>query len=86
MRRVLLVVIPLGDPADFEVYAGAAIYEWWEKVKDRLMPMGLKLGELWWGQGPMLPHSVTVAVSADVEPETEVLLKLAGLTWQGPNK
>lgn len=81
MRRVRLVNLALGDPDDVEIYAGAACWDWMQKEQfKQLEKYGINGKELFWTQGAMLPHSVTVDIWADVDDETAAMLVLAGLT------
>jgi hypothetical protein len=80
MKRVRLTNLALGDPDDVEIYAGAACWEWMQKDQfKQLEKYGIKNEDLYWTNGAMLPHSITVDIWADVEEETAIILKLAGL-------
>ena len=78
---MLLKNLALGDPSDVEIYAAAAVYEWTQKPGGRQVveQFGIKTDQMYWTNGPMLPHSITVDIWADVDSETEILLKLSGL-------
>ena len=80
MRRVKLVNLQLGDPDDVEIYAGAALWTWMQKPECQMLKaFNVTSDKMYWTNGPMLPHSITVDVWADVSKETEFLLKLSGL-------
>lgn len=80
MKRVLLKNLALGDPDDVEIYAGAAVWDWMQKPEfERLKPYNITSEQMYWTQGPMQPHSITIDVWTDVPEETAVLLKLSGL-------
>jgi hypothetical protein len=80
MRRVLLTNIKLGDPADVEIYAGAAIWDWMAKPQFiQLEQYGITTSDLHWNMGPMTPTSITIDIWVEVDEETETLLKLSGL-------
>lgn len=80
MQRLRLVNLLLGDPDDVEIYAGAACWEWMQKDQfKQLEKYGIKNEDLYWTNGAMLPLSITVDIWADVEDETAIILKLAGL-------
>jgi hypothetical protein len=79
-QRVRLVNLKLGDPDDVEIYAGAACWEWMQREEfQRLKTYGINERELYWTNGAMTPHSITVDIWADVEPEVAALIKLSGL-------
>jgi hypothetical protein len=81
MRRVRLANLALGDPDDVEIYAGAACWDWMQKEQfKQLEKYGINAKELFWTQGAMQPHSITVDIWADVDEETAAMLVLAGLT------
>lgn len=81
MRRVRLVNLALGDPSDVEIYAGAACWEWMQKDQfKQLEKYGITNKDLYWTQGAMTSHSITVDIWAEVDEETAVMIKLAGLT------
>jgi hypothetical protein len=83
MQRVRLANLKLGDPDDVEIYAGAAIWDWMQTPKfEMLKAFDITADKMSWTTGKMLPHSVTVDVWADVDNETEILLKLSGLCQQ----
>ena len=85
-QRVRLVNLKLGDPDDVEIYAGAACWEWMQKPEfEQLKKYGIDERELFWTRGAMTPHSITVDIWAEVEPEVAVILKLSGLTTDGKN-
>ena len=73
MKRVLLKNLSLGDPEDVEIYAAAAVWEWTQKPDGRQVveQFGITTDKMYWSNGPMLPHSITVDVWAEVEEETE---------------
>ena len=82
-QRVRLVNLKLGDPEDVEIYAAAAVWEWTQK-SDGLRVVeqfGITTDQMYWTNGPMQLHSITIDIWADVEKETEVLLKLSGLCF-----
>lgn len=82
-QRVRLVNLKLGDPADVEVYAGAACWDWMQGQQfEQLKKYGINEKELYWTQGAMDHYamSITVDIWAEVDSETAVLLKLSGLT------
>lgn len=80
MKRVRLTNLALGDPDDVEIYAGAAVWDWMQKDQfKQLEKYGIKNEDLYWTNGAMLPHSITVDIWADAEDETAIILKLAGL-------
>lgn len=81
MKRVLLKTLPLGDPDDVEIYAAAAVYDWTQKPDGRQVveQFGITTDQMYWTNGPMQLHSITVDIWADVDRETEVLLRLSGL-------
>ena len=80
-QRVRLVNLALGDPGDVEIYAAAAVYDWTQKPEGRRVveQFGITTDQMYWTNGAMTPHSITVDIWADVEKETAVLLKLSGL-------
>jgi hypothetical protein len=81
LKRVLLTTLPLGDPDDVEIYAGAAIWDWMQKPEfKRLAAYNIASENMFWTKGPMLSYSVTVDVWTEVDDETAVLLKLSGLS------
>jgi hypothetical protein len=81
MPRVRLVNLKLGDPDDVEIYAGAACWDWMQKEQwAQIQKYGITNRDLFWVQGPMEPHSITVDIIAEVDQETAAMLKLAGLT------
>lgn len=81
MPRVRLANLSLGDPADVEIYAGAACWDWMQKEQwQQIQKYGITNSDLYWVQGPMQPHSITVDIIAEVDQETATMLKLAGLT------
>ena len=84
MKRVLLKTLPLGDPDDVEIYAAAAVWDWTQKPDGRQVveQFGITTDQMYWTNGPMQLHSITVDIWADVEEETEILLKLSGLCQQ----
>ena len=81
MRRVRLVNLALGDPADVEIYAAAAVWDWTQKPQGKRVveEFGITTDQMYWTQGTMHSYSITVDIWADVPEETEVLLKLSGL-------
>ena len=81
MKRVLLKTLPLGDPDDVAIYAAAAVYDWTQKPDGRQVveQFGITTDQMYWTNGPMQLHSITVDIWADVDRETEVLLRLSGL-------
>lgn len=81
MKRVLLKTLPLGDPSDVEIYAAAAVWDWTQKSDGRQVveQFGITTDKMYWTNGPMLSYSITVDIWADVDEETEVLLRLSGL-------
>ena len=81
MKRVLLKTLPLGDPDDVAIYAAAAVYDWTQKPDGRQVveQFGITTDKMYWTNGPMLSYSITVDIWADVDSETEVLLRLSGL-------
>jgi len=81
LKRVLLKTLPLGDPDDVEIYAAAAVYDWTLKPDGRQVveQFGITTDQMYWTNGPMQLHSITVDIWADVDRETEVLLRLSGL-------
>lgn len=81
MQRVRLANLKLGDPDDVAIYAGAAIWDWMQRPEfEMLKAFNITAEQMIWTQGKMLPHSITIDVWVDVEKETEILLKLSGLT------
>jgi hypothetical protein len=81
-QRIRIVNLSVGDPADFEVYAGAAIWDWMQKDQfKQLQQYGIKAEDMIWMQGPINRNmfSQTVDIWAEVEPELAALLKLSGL-------
>ena len=80
MKRVLLKTLPLGDPDDVEIYAAAAVYDWTQKPDGRQVveQFGITTDQMYWTNGPMQLHSITVDIWADVDRETEILLRLSG--------
>jgi hypothetical protein len=81
LKRVLLKTLPLGDPDDVAIYAAAAVYDWTQRPDGRQVveQFGITTDKMYWTNGAMLSYSVTVDIWADVEEETEVLLRLSGL-------
>lgn len=81
MKRVLLTTLPLGDPDDVEIYAAAAVYDWTQRPDGRQVveQFGITTDKMYWTNGVMLSYSITIDIWADVEEETEVLLRLSGL-------
>lgn len=81
-QRVRLVNLKLGDPSDVEIYAAAAVWEWTQKPDGQRVveQFGITTDQMYWTNGAMAPHSITVDIWADVEPELAALLKLSGLT------
>ncbi len=80
MRRVKLANLKLGDPDDVEVYAGAAVWDWMQKPEfDMLKAFNVTADQMYWTRGPMLSYSITIDIWTDVEEQTAILLKLAGL-------
>lgn len=81
MRRVRLVNLALGDPADVEIYAAAAVWEWTQKPQGQRVveEFGITTDQMYWTQGPMHSHSITVDIWSDVDDEVAALLKLSGL-------
>mgnify|MGYP007077651938 CR=1 FL=1 len=73
--------MPLGDPDDVAIYAAAAVYDWTQKPDGRQVveQFGITTDQMYWTNGPMQLHSITVDIWADVDRETEVLLRLSGL-------
>ena len=84
MKRVLLKTLPLGDPDDVAIYAAAAVYDWTQKPDGRQVveQFGITTDKMYWTNGTMLSYSITIDIWADVEEETEILLKLSGLCQQ----
>ena len=88
MSRVKLATLLLGDRYvveqmdDVELYASAAVWDWIQKPGGRQIveQFGITTDKMYWTNGPMLPHSITVDVWAEVSEETAILLKLSGLT------
>ena len=88
MSRVKLATLLLGDRYvveqmdDVELYASAAVWDWIQKPGGRQIveQFGITTDKMYWTNGPMLPYSITVDVWTEVEEETEILLKLSGLT------
>lgn len=81
MPRIRLANLSLGDPADVEIYAGAACWDWMQTEQwAQIQKYGIKNSDLYWIQGHMKPHSITVDILAEVDEETATMLKLAGLT------
>ena len=80
-QRVRLVNLKLGDPDDVEIYAAAAVWEWTQKPDGRRVveQFGITTDQMYWTNGPMQLHSITIDIWADVEPEVFTLLKLSGL-------
>ena len=80
-QRVRLVNLKLGDPEDVEIYAAAAVWDWTQLPEGRRVveQFGITTDQMYWTNGAMTPHSITIDIWADVEKETEVLLKLSGL-------
>jgi len=81
MRRVRLVNLALGDPADVEIYAAAAVWDWTQKPQGKRVveEFGITTDQMYWTQGTMHSHSITVDIWSDVDEQTEILLKLSGL-------
>jgi hypothetical protein len=81
-QRVRLVNLKLGDPSDVEIYAAAAVWDWTQKPDGKRVveQFGITTDQMYWTNGAMTPHSITVDIWADVEPEVATLLKLSGLT------
>ena len=73
--------MPLGDPDDVAIYAAAAVYDWTQRPDGRQVveQFGITTDQMYWTNGPMQLHSITVDIWADVDRETEVLLRLSGL-------
>jgi len=84
LKRVLLKNLRLGDPDDVEIYAAAAVWDWTQQPdgKQVVEQFGITTDKMYYTNGPMLSYSITVDIWADVEEETEVLLKLSGLCQQ----
>ncbi len=83
MKRVLLKNLALGDPDDVEIYAGAAVWEWMQKPEfEMLKAFNISAEQMYWTQGPMLPHSITINVWTEVPDDVAILLKLSGLCQQ----
>jgi hypothetical protein len=84
LKKVLLKTLPLGDPDDVAIYAAAAVYDWTQKPDGRQVveQFGITTDQMYWTNGDMLSYSITVDIWADVEEETEILLKLSGLCQQ----
>jgi hypothetical protein len=83
MKRVLLTSLSIGDPADVEIYAGAAIHDWMQKPQfKQIEKYGISEQNMFWTQGPMNSYSITIDVWAEADKETHLLLKLAGLCQQ----
>ncbi len=81
MKRVLLKTLPLGDPDDVAIYAAAAVYDWTQRPDGRQVveQFGITTDKMYWTNGPMLSYSITIDIWAEVDSETEVLLRLSGL-------
>jgi hypothetical protein len=81
MRRVRLVNLALGDPDDVEIYAAAAVWDWTQKPQGKRVveEFGITTDQMYWTQGTMHSHSITVDIWSDVDEQTEILLKLSGL-------
>jgi len=81
MQRVRLKNIALGDPSDVEIYAMAAIENWLqtENGKRIVEQYGITADKIYWTNGPVQPHSITMDIWAEVDKETEILLNLSGL-------
>lgn len=81
MKRVLLKTLPLGDPDDVAIYAAAAVWDWTQRPDGRQVveQFGITTDKMYWTNGVMLSYSITIDIWADVEEETEVLLRLSGL-------
>ena len=71
----------MGDPDDVAIYAAAAVYDWTQKPdgKQVVEQFGITTDKMYWTNGPMLSYSITVDIWADVDSETEVILRLSGL-------
>ena len=80
-QRVRFVNLKLGDPDDVAIYAAAAVWEWTQKPDGRRVveQFGITTDQMYWTNGAMAPHSITIDIWADVEPEVFTLLKLSGL-------
>ena len=80
-QRVRLVNLKLGDPADVEIYAGAAVWEWSQKPDGQrvINEFKIPMDQMYWTNGAMTSYSITVDIWADVDPEVAALLKLSGL-------
>jgi len=81
MQRVRLKNIALGDPDDVEIYAMVAVGNWLqtENGKRIVEQYGITADKMYWTNGPVQPHSITVDIWAEVDKETEILLNLSGL-------
>jgi hypothetical protein len=81
LKRVLLKTLPLGDPDDVAIYAAAAVYDWTQRPDGRQVveQFGITTDKMYWTNGPMLSYSITIDIWAEVDSETEVLLRLSGL-------
>lgn len=91
MQRIKLATLSLGDPDDFEIYARAAVWDWTQKgIGQRIAKeFDITIDKMFWTQGrpdsplSLYPESywnasVTVDIWADVDRETEILMKLSG--------
>ena len=80
MQRVKLANLALGDPDDVAIYAAAASWDWMQTdAFKQLEKYGIVEQELYWTNGKMLPHAITIDIWADVDDNTAILLKLSGL-------
>lgn len=87
MSRVKLATLLLGGPDDVELYASAAVWDWIQKPGGRQIveQFGITTDKMYWTHGEDIdfdnnPHSITIAIWAEVSEETAILLKLSGLT------
>lgn len=82
MQRIRLATLSLGDPDDIEIYAGAAVWDWTQKgTGQRIVEeFDITTDKMYWTNGSFnqASHSITVDIWADVDRETEILMKLSG--------
>lgn len=67
-----------------EIYTASAVWSWIQTPSGRQVveQFGITTDKMYWTTGPMLSYSITVDIWADVDEETEILLKLSGLCQQ----
>jgi hypothetical protein len=82
MRRIRLANLSLGDPDDIEIFAGAAVWNWTQTDNGRRIveQFDITTDKMYWTRGTFRQdsYSITVDIWADIDKETEVLMKLSG--------